>query len=178
MQTRPILSLVILLAFFAGTAVAQTGGTATGRGVTGPVTGLPLPRYVSLKADRVNVRRGPSRAHAVEWVFRRRGMPVEVVAEFENWRRIRDVEGDTGWIHHALLDGDRTALIIGRGDEEPEELYPEPGADLEPVALAEPGVVAKIEQCIEGWCQLRAGGYSGWIERELLYGVYPRERIE
>ena len=104
---------------------------------TGSVSGLPVPRFVSLKSDRVNVRSGPNKDQDVRWVYTRAGMPVEVTAEFENWRRIRDWEGAEGWVYHSLLSGKR----IGGG-----------GADLEErsgAALREPGrqIAARPPAC-------------------------------
>ncbi len=95
-------------------AVAQTAETTAAIGQAGKSTGpsgLPLPRFVSLKAEKVNVRRGPSSDHAVAWVFQRKGMPVEIVAEFDNWRRIRDSDGEEGWILQNMLSGRRTAVV-------------------------------------------------------------------
>jgi SH3-like domain-containing protein len=79
---------------------------------TGSVSGLPVPRFVSLKSDRVNVRSGPNKDQDVRWVYTHAGMPVEITAEFENWRRIRDWEGAEGWVYHSLLSGRRSAVVV------------------------------------------------------------------
>lgn len=142
--------------------------------LTGPVTGLPLPRFVSLKADTANVRRGPSTEHEVQWVYKRRGLPVEIVAEFERWRRIRDADGETGWIYYSLLDGERTALLTG-SEEVP--LYAEPGHG-QIVALAEPGVIGALQLCRARFCQITAKGYTGWAARRHIWGVYPGETLQ
>ncbi|MGK2741906.1 SH3 domain-containing protein [Tepidicaulis sp. LMO-SS28] len=169
-----LFSLPGLLAagLFATVLVAAPAlSAAAEKQITGPVTGLPLPRFVSLEPDTVNVRRGPSREHQVEWVYKRRGMPVEIIAEFDRWRRIRDVSGDTGWVYHSLLAGERTVLITGR---EEIALYEEPqGGSV--VALAEPGVVAYLETCQRDQCQITVKGYTGWAARPALWGVYPGE---
>ncbi len=141
-------------------------------------TGLSLPRFVSLKAGKVNVRVGPSRSHPVLWVYQRKGMPVEVIAEFEHWRRIRDVDGDIGWIFHSLLDGRRKALVLPTADGEPLMLHALPTDNSEIVAAAEPGVVAKLEACRDGWCRISAGGYAGWTAKDTLWGIYPEDSFE
>ena len=92
----------------------------------GPVTNLPLPRYVSLKSDEVNVRRGPSLSHRIDWVYKRRNMPVEVYGEYENWRRIRDIDGAGGWVHYTLISGVRNVIIIN--DMQPLYSKPDPNS--------------------------------------------------
>jgi SH3-like domain-containing protein len=140
-------------------------------------SGLPLPRFVSLKAEKVNVRRGPSSDHAVAWVFHRRGMPVEIVAEFDNWRRIRDSDGDEGWILHSMLSGKRTATVAPWRAGQAMGLYHtagEPGM----VARLQAGVIGEIETCTGQWCRISAGDYDGWIQQSMLWGVYPGESLD
>lgn len=145
----------------------------------GPATGLPVPRYVSLKSGRINVRRGPGDDYPIEWVFEKKGLPVEITAESDRWRRIRDREGDIGWVWHSMLDGRRTAIVENRmGDGRPLALHVEPTAASAVVAYAEPGVIAQLASCKAGWCELKASGYEGWIERTSLWGVYPDETFE
>ncbi len=141
-------------------------------------TGLPIPRFVSLKAEKVNVRRGPSSEHAVAWVFQRKGMPVEIVAEFENWRRIRDSDGEEGWILQNMLTGKRTAVVAPwrRGQAMP--LYHESSGNSALVAKVSAGVVAEISSCTGEWCAISAQGYGGWIEQTMLWGVYPGEAVD
>ena len=141
-------------------------------------TGLPLPRFVSLKANKVNVRVGPSRSHPVRWVYQRKGLPIEVLAEFENWRRVRDMDGDVGWIYHTLLDGRRHGLVKPSNGEETANLFDGPSGTGETIAAAEPGVVVALEACGADWCQAQAGGYTGWIAKRDLWGVYSDERFE
>ena len=140
-------------------------------------SGLPLPRFVSLKADKVNVRRGPASEHQVAWVFQRRGLPVEIVAEFENWRRIRDNDGEEGWVYQSMLAGKRTALVAPwrKGDSIP--MYRTKALDGGLVARVDSGVVADIESCTGTWCEVDAGGYEGWIDQAMLWGVYPNEKV-
>jgi SH3-like domain-containing protein len=151
-------------------------GTEAPRPV-GP-SGLPIPRFVSLKAEKVNVRRGPSSEHPVAWVFQRKGLPVEIVAEFENWRRVRDSDGEEGWILQNMLSGKRTAVIAPwkQGQTVPLHATPQAGAGL--VAQASAGVLAEVEGCNGQWCELAAGGYGGFIEQTQLWGVYPGEKVE
>ncbi|MCE9648207.1 MAG: hypothetical protein K8R18_01160 [Parvibaculum sp.] len=140
---------------------------------------LPVPRFVSLKSGRINVRRGPGPDNQILWVFEKKGLPVEVTAESGRWRRIRDREGDVGWVWHAMLDGRRTAIITGRaGDANPVALQVEPLASANVIAYAEPGVVAQVKACKDQWCELQASGYEGWMPRELLWGTYPGENFE
>ncbi|MFT6490603.1 MAG: SH3-like domain-containing protein [Parvibaculaceae bacterium] len=158
---------------------AQTTQTTQLRGVE---TGLPLPRFVSLKSGKVNVRRGPSRMHQVDWVYRRKGLPVEVVSEFEHWRRIRDFDGDVGWVHASLLDSRRSGIIRGRVGGAPVRLYAMPDEYSETLALAEPGVLTRLLSCTAKWCRAKVMGSEqtteGWVERGHLWGLYTNERLE
>ncbi|MBM3520015.1 MAG: hypothetical protein FJX63_04480 [Alphaproteobacteria bacterium] len=163
----------------AGVAAASpeaTGSIGQGGKTVGP-SGLPIPRFVSLKADKVNVRRGPSSEHPVAWVFQRKGMPVEIVAEFENWRRVRDSDGEEGWILQNMLTGNRTAVVAPwqKGKDVPLHSSADRGSEL--VARLGAGVVGDIESCTGDWCELSAGAYGGWIEQTKLWGVYPGEVI-
>ena len=141
-------------------------------------SGLPIPRFVSLKAEKVNVRRGPSSDYPVAWVFQRKGLPVEIVAEFENWRRVRDSDGEEGWILQNMLSGKRTAVIAPwkQGQTVPLLANAQPGAGL--VAQAAAGVLAEVEGCNGQWCQVDAGSYDGFVEQTQLWGVYPGEKVD
>jgi SH3-like domain-containing protein len=144
----------------------------------GTVTGLPTPRYVSLKSDRVNLREGPSKDNRVAWVFQRAGLPVEVTAEFETWRRIRDAEGTEGWVLHSLLSGRRTALVAPWAKSDTFPLIER--ADEKAVVLArlQPGVIATIKKCDGTWCRIVVQDVDGYMRQERLWGVYPNEKIE
>src|ERR1044072_3620785 len=111
----------------AQTSAEITGSTSAVDKAVGP-SGLPLPRFVSLKADKINVRRGPSSEHQVAWVYQRKGLPVEITAEFENWRRIRDSDGEEGWVYQSMLSGKRMALVAPWRKEEAVPLYVQPDA--------------------------------------------------
>jgi SH3-like domain-containing protein len=154
-----------------------TASTGQADKQTGP-SGLPLPRFVSLKAEKVNVRRGPSSDHAVAWVFQRKGMPVEIVAEFETWRRIRDSDGEEGWILQNMLSGKRTAAVAPWRKGQTMPLYSAAGGSGGMVAKLQTGVIGEVEACTGEWCRISAGGYEGWIEQTMLWGVYPGESVD
>jgi SH3-like domain-containing protein len=143
-------------------------------------SGLPIPRFVSLKSDKVNVRAGPTKDHDVAWVYNRAALPVEVTAEFENWRRIRDWEGAEGWVYHSLLSGKRTALVAPQSKKKDEllELRYKPEVAGAVVAKLQHGVLATVKRCRDGWCRLVGEGFDGWIEEARLWGVYPGEKVE
>lgn len=139
--------------------------------VRGPVTNLPLPRYVSLKTSEGRARRGPNRSHRVDWVFTLRDMPLRVTAEFEHWRRVEDFEGQGGWMHYSLLSGVRTVMVTG----DMVALRSQARADAGALALLEAGVVARILQAQGDWCRLAVEGRRGWVPRAVLWGVDPGE---
>jgi SH3-like domain-containing protein len=146
----------------------------------GGPSGLPVPRFVSLKSERVNVRGGPTRDHEVAFIFTRPGLPVEVTAEFDNWRRIRDWEGSEGWVFHSLLSGRRTAITTANPHDKAALLAVRENhaADSAVVARLQPGVVGAVKKCVSGWCRFGGQGFDGWIEQERLWGVYPNEKVE
>ena len=151
---------------------------AAGDLATGSVSGLPVPRFVSLKSDRVNVRSGPNKDQEVRWVYTKVGMPVEVTAEFENWRRIRDWEGSEGWVYHSLLSGKRTAVVVPKLKDEFVPLYD--GADVKAALAArlQGGVVGQIKSCDGKWCEFAGKNFDGWIQQERVWGAYPNEKVE
>jgi SH3-like domain-containing protein len=152
---------------------------AAGEVATGAQSGLPLPRFVSLKADRVNVRGGPSKDHDVAWVYTRAGLPVEITAEFENWRRIRDWEGAEGWVYHSLLSGRRTAVVAkSKANAGLVELRAAPDGGSPTTAQLEPGVLGTVKRCSGTWCRVNGDGFDGWLEQERLWGVYPNEKVD
>jgi SH3-like domain-containing protein len=142
---------------------------------TGP-SGLPLPRFVSLKADKVNVHVGPAKTYDVTWIYTRVGLPVEITAEFENWRRIRDGEGSEGWVYHSLLSGRRTGLVLAKEELVPLREAGDPEGSV--IAQLQAGVVATVKKCTGTWCRISGDGFDGWIEQRRLWGVYPNEKIE
>lgn len=151
-------------------------GPAAAQG-TGQYSGLPLPRFASLRSDRTHVRVGPTQKHDIKWTFARAGLPVEIVAEFETWRRIRDSEGAEGWVHQALLAGRRTALIAPASKEATLPIYDRARGERV-MAQLQPGVLANVRQCREGWCRISGERFDGYIEQTRLWGVYPDETIE
>ena len=126
----------------------------------------------------MNVRRGPSSDHAVAWMFQQKGLPVEIVAEFDNWRRVRDSDGEEGWILQNLLAGKRTAVVAPWRTGEAMPMIDRPDATGRTVARVSAGVVADVEECDGQWCHLSAGGYEGYIEQTQLWGVYPGETVD
>jgi SH3-like domain-containing protein len=144
----------------------------------GSVSGFAIPRYVSLKSDRVNLREGPSKDHRTTWVFLRAGLPVEITAEFEIWRKVRDSEGAEGWVLHSLLSGRRTALIAPWRKGVNSTLYEKASAQSASVAILQPNVIANVRGCDGSWCRIWGEGFSGFIQQANLWGVYPNEKIE
>ena len=144
----------------------------------GSATGLPMPRYVSLKSDRVNLREGPSKDHRTTWVFQRAGLPVEITAEFETWRRIRDSEGSEGWVLHSLLSGRRTALVSPWSKTGTVPLYAKASAKADLAAELQPGVLGQIKNCDGQWCRFSGPGFDGFVQQDRLWGVYPQEKVD
>ncbi|MBO9429556.1 aspartyl-trna synthetase [Sulfitobacter sp. KE29] len=140
----------------------------------GQVTNLPLPRFVSMKASEGNVRRGPSLSHRIDWVYKRRDLPLRITAEHGHWRRVEDRDGMGGWVHYSLLSGTRTVLV--EQDMLQLRINPDPKAAV--VARLELGVVARLGECTLEWCELRSGGFTGWAPKVRLWGVGPKELRE
>ena len=136
--------------------------------------GLKVPRFVSLHSDKVNLRTGPGRQYPIEWVLTRKDMPVEIVAQFEHWRRIRDWDGTEGWVQEHMVDGKRY-VIVGKGGVRP--LYQQPDPASAVVARAEPGVVARLLECRGPLCRVEADEISGWMRRSDIWGVLPDETV-
>ncbi len=123
------------------------------------------------------MREGPSKDHRIKWLFKKEGVPVEIIAEFENWRRVRDSEGDDGWVFHSRLSGRRTAQINPRLKDKTIAVYGKDSDSAAVVARLEPGVIGNVEQCTGRWCRVSGDGFEGWIQQDRLWGVYPGERI-
>ena len=142
-------------------------------------TGGESSTFAVVKASRANVRLGPSFDHAVKWVYRRSGVPVAVIERFEHWRRIRDMDGDEGWVHFALLDSTARGGIVRRGGgdaaDAPLPLLADAAGDAATVALLEPGVVLEVLSCAEAWCRVVVGERQGWVLRKGLWGVGSRD---
>ena len=142
----------------------------------GSVTGLPVPRYASLRADVVNLRAGPGARYPIDWVYRRVGMPVEILREFDVWRLVATPDGEKGWMHEATLTGRRDFYIAGQ----PATLRADPQGDARAVAVLQPGVIGRIRSCdaTASWCRAQAHGYSGWLPRSAMWGSLPGEIIK
>lgn len=137
----------------------------------GKVTGLPIPRFVSLRGKKTNMRSGPSKSHPIKWQYYRHGLPVEVFGEFGNWRKIRDMDGSEGWIHQVVLSGRRSVVTL----EGKNYLRKKPQYSSSIIAELKGGIVIKPVKCNKDWCYSEYNDYSGWIEKNKLYGVYYDE---
>jgi SH3-like domain-containing protein len=137
-------------------------------------SGLPVPRFASLRSSEVNLRAGPGTDYPVAWVLLRQAWPVEIIAEFEHWRRIRDVDGTVGWVHQTMLSGRRTLVVVG----DIATLRARPETDATPVLRAEPGVMGDLVRCGALWCEVEIAGRKGWLDRTHIFGVLPDEVID
>lgn len=179
-RKRSLLFLIIIKLFFilAGSAVSPLYAQEKGGGKR---TGLPIPRFVSLKSNMVNLRQGPSNEHNITFVYKKAGLPVEIIAEYDNWRRIRDSEGTEGWVWHSLLTGSRTALITPwtASDSEVVTIYRRADEASALVARVQPSVIVSVESCDGQWCLIELKHerqeYSGYLMQNKLWGVYPNE---
>lgn len=169
-----LIAAAILAAIAIPAAANETGGTTVGP------SGYPLPRFVSLKASKVNLRIGPGRDYAVDWMYMKSGLPMEIVQEYDNWRRVRDAEGTEGWIYQSLLSGKRTAIATpwdaGKGTTV--SLMAEPATGAATVAVIEPGAVGSVISCTGDWCEMEFSGHRGWLNQSSVWGVYPGEKIK
>jgi SH3-like domain-containing protein len=170
MNRRPINLLVLLLALTAATGFRPGFSAYAGPGPAIPgfgPSGLPLPRFVSLGTDKVYVRTGPGKQYPIDWVYVRRNMPVEVIAEYDIWRRIRDHDGSSGWAHGSMLSGRRTVSIQGGT----QTVYHKPDPQSWPVMRAEEGVIAELKRCQPGWCEIKIEGKKGWVRITGIWGT-------
>ncbi len=167
MTSPPKRSFAIAMAFM----MIWAEVLAAGDPALGPVTNLPLPRFVSMKAAEGNVRRGPSLTHRIDWVFKHRDMPLRITAEHGHWRRVEDRDGQGGWVHYSLLSGVRTVI----NDQEGLTLRLRADPKAPAVAIMQAGVIARLGKCGPDWCQLRSGGFKGWAPKAALWGVGAEE---
>ena len=157
-----------------GLLVFVTGALPAPLSAARDQSGLPVPRYVSLRSNQINLRSGPGMNFPIEWVYQRKHMPVEIIAEYDTWRKIRDWQGTVGWVHQSMLDGSRYVMITGS-----ERLMHQEPEDTSPVvARVEPGVLPELLKCAGDWCRVEVQGYKGWLKRDQFYGVYPTEKVE
>ena len=141
--------------------------------VTGRSTGLPVPRFVSVDRDKVNVRFGPGKQYPINWVFTQRGIPLEIIAEFDNWRKIKDYEGAEGWISARLLSGRRTIMIQGAV----RDLRRTADNQARVLLRAEPGVIGTLLECRDSWCRVEIENQRGWLQRGEFWGTLPGETL-
>lgn len=180
---RGLLAVAVMTALTAPTMQAEAQENSTDPQPTNSVqrgpSGLPLPRFVSLKSGRVNVRTGPGINYAVEWLYLKAGLPMEILQEYDNWRRVRDSDGAEGWVNQSLLSGKRTAIVAPwqKGKDVHVNLLRAPDQKASVVAILEPGVVGQIKTCNGLWCEARFDGNNGWISQTLIWGAYPEEQV-
>jgi SH3-like domain-containing protein len=142
---------------------------------TASAPSLPIPRFVSFRGDPVNARTGPGMRYPVDWIYMRRRLPVEIIAESENWRQIRDPDGSEVWVHQSMVTGRRTGVIKGQ----PQDLRKTNTDVSDTLAILEPGVIVDVVRCPEGvFCRVEVNGVQGWLKRNQFWGVYPQEIIE
>lgn len=142
--------------------------------MAGAAEGAFVPHFVSLRHETVNVRAGPGTRYPIAWVFKRKHLPVEALAEFDSWYKVRYADGDQGWIHRRLLSSQRTAIVMGKAAQ---NLYREPDAGSPLMLVAEPGVQGQLLACKGAWCRMEVERLRGWIPRAVLWGVYPHEEF-
>ena len=163
-------SKITLLLIFASVLIIPLYGF-TQETQKGQVTNLPIPRYVSLKVKEANARRGPSLSHKIDWIYKRQNMPLEIYAEYENWRRVRDFEGLGGWVHYTLLSGIRYVLV----KNELLEMRLLPSIDAQVIAKVPQHNIATLDKCNKDWCRIIDDGYKGWVPKKEIWGVYENE---
>ncbi|OQM74957.1 SH3 domain-containing protein [Manganibacter manganicus] len=170
---------LLSVALMSQQALAQNAAAPAQTIRLGP-SGLPLPRFVSLKSERVNSRIGPGVNYSVNWMYVKEGLPMEIIQEYYTWRRVRDAEGSEGWITQSLLSGKRTGIVAPwqRGKSARINLYSDASKESRVVAIAEPGVIGAIKSCTGQWCEMTLGGQTGWIEQSQIWGAYPGEKIK
>ena len=160
-----LLTFAFLLGCFYAPPPAGAQDETTG------ASGLPLPRFASLRADEINLRAGPGTRYPIEWVYRREGLPVEITAEYDIWRRIRDWEGSEGWVQKSALTGKRAA-IIATG---PKDLVDDPATGSRVLAHVATNAVGHVVSCTENWCAVTFGDIRGYMPKDSFWGTYANE---
>ena len=170
----------LLAAAFIVPVLSQKATAGEAQAATMGQSGLPLPRFVSLKSNRINLRVGPGRDYAVSWLYVKPGLPVEIVQEYDNWRRIRDQDGTEGWVLQTLLSGKRAGVAApwAKQGGEPIQMFDKAEETSSVVARLEPGVLGKIEACDGQWCKLDASGHDGYVRQTDIWGAYPGEAFD
>lgn len=183
----PFRLLALAIFVFALTAVitAQAHATNAADQTTPSVTngvpatsGMPIPRFVSLRTNEINLRAGPSVRYPIEWVYSREGLPVEVTAEFDTWRRIRDIEGTEGWVHQSMLSGKRSVLVTGQALQ---PIYAKADSTAEVIARAEPQAMGELLACENAWCEVKfaqsESAVRGFMPKGSFWGAYAGEVV-
>lgn len=163
-----------LILFILILAPLTAAGPALAQDPEAGQSGLPVPRFVTLAAGEARLRAGPGRDYPVKWLYVRRTLPVEVIDEWGIYRKVRDPDGEEGWMNQALLSGARYGMVVGKLANV--RARPETAAPI--VWHAEPGVIARVQVCSAGWCRIQADGRAGYVQTLDLWGVYPNEEIE
>ena len=182
---RVFLALTLILLVFLFSVTYPVVSYSTEK--AGISTGLPIPRFVSLKSDSVNLRIGPGKRYSIEWRYTKRGLPVEIIQEFENWRRIRDSGGTTGWVHHSLLSSRRMGLVAPWDREIDSsgvvissplyDSFSRPAENSSISARLESGLLVDLRECSDDWCLVSTGSVEGWLPQTQLWGTYPGEEV-
>jgi SH3-like domain-containing protein len=162
LRSHTLALLVVLLAMMPFAAGGQTPAPDK------------LPRFASLRSDEVNLRVGPGENYPIEWIFKRKEMPIEILEEFQNWRRVQDWQGDKGWVLDRMITGKREVIVAGAV----RTLFRQPDPSGQIVARAEPGVIARLIEFQGAWCHVEAGGFKGWVQRSEVWGVDPDETLQ
>ncbi|HBA42848.1 MAG TPA: hypothetical protein DDW95_14985 [Alphaproteobacteria bacterium] len=169
-----LLAILFLSGFFGNSPAVAAPQQSTDVGASG----LPIPRFVSVSAEKANLRKGPGRKYPIAWVYLRRGLPLEVIGEYEHWRKVRDRTGETGWIHRTLLTGQRKALVVAVDSQTPVAFFDAPSLSAQPGFYAETGAIGDVVRCTGEWCEIAFDDLDGWVSRGFLWGVYPQEVID
>lgn len=167
MKTIGLISCAIIL--LALPALAAVDETESGKGASG----LPLPRFASLRSNEVNMRTGPGTRYPIDWVFRQQGLPVEITAEYDIWRRVRDPEGAEGWVHKSALSGKRMAVVSSAHD-----LHAESNEQAPVTAHLDKGALGQVMSCTKDWCKMKFEDVKGYLPKADFWGVYPSETFD
>ena len=186
MKTSVLLKIFITVLVGMPFSLPQIASAQQSQSVQRGPSGLPLPRFVSLKSSQVNMRVGPGKQYSVAWRYTKSGLPFEIIQEYDNWRRVRDADGTMGWVHGSLLSGERTGIALPwrRQEQQPMRatLYKSPEINAKPIAFLEPGVIGKIHTCDGSWCEFEVTHeektFKGFATQAELWGAYPNEIID
>jgi SH3-like domain-containing protein len=174
---RIIYHTVFLLScflFVTGSALVAHAQSASQKELFNP-TGLEIPRFASLKSNKVFTRKGPGKRFPIEWIYQRKDLPVEIVQEFDTWRKIKDEDGAESWVHQSLLTGKRTA--VSKVDPYA-RLFKKSDVNSRIIGLVEHGAIVEIKGCLEEWCKVDVLNYEGWITKKDLWGIYESENFQ